>query len=126
MMVDDTPPLQPGNEAFKRKLIDRGKDVSGERKARLLSEDAETSMASESMEAAMAAPPGAISIICLNCRGLGDPEAVNKLRNFIQRQSPGLVFLSETKRSASEMENVKKKIKGYERSPLTLEDDLEE
>jgi len=51
MTVDDTLPLQPGNEAFKRKLIDRGKGVSGERKARLVSEDPETPMSSKSVEA---------------------------------------------------------------------------
>jgi len=54
-----------------------------------------------------------MSIICLNCCKLGDPEVVNKLGKFVWRQSPSLFFLSETKRSASEMENVKKKIKGY-------------
>jgi len=52
MMIDDTLPLQPGNEALKRQIIDMGKGVSGEHKARLLSENAEAPMPSESVEAA--------------------------------------------------------------------------
>jgi len=67
-----------------------------------------------------------MSIICLNCRGVGDQEAVSKLRNFLRRQSLSLVFLSETKRSASKMENVKKKMKGYEGVAADARGDMKE
>lgn len=35
--------------------------------------------------------------LCLNCRGLGQPEAVQELRSLIQLHRPWLVFLSETR-----------------------------
>ena len=54
-----------------------------------------------------------MSIFCLNCRGLGDPRAVNNLRLALRRYSPSLVFLSETKLPAASMDNIKRKIGNY-------------
>jgi len=48
--------------------------------------------------------PARINVsLCLNCRGLGETEAVKDLCALLQRFSPRLVFLSETKRSKTEM-----------------------
>ena len=38
-----------------------------------------------------------MKILCLNCRGLGRPEAVQELRSLVQLHRPSLVFLSETR-----------------------------
>jgi len=54
-----------------------------------------------------------MSILCLNCRGLGDPWAVNNLRLVLRRYSPSLVFLSETKQSVAGMEAIKRKLGNY-------------
>ncbi|KAJ8438338.1 hypothetical protein Cgig2_013386 [Carnegiea gigantea] len=103
--------LQPGNEAFKRKLIDRGEIPSGERKAHLISD---MKVSSEIPITTEATPPRAMSIICLNCRGLGDPEAVSKLRTFLQKHSPSLVSLSKIKHSSLEIEMIKKKFRNFD------------
>jgi len=55
-----------------------------------------------------------MSLICLNCRGLGDPKAVSKLRNFLWRHSPCLVFLSETKHSSLKMLKIKKRLRDFD------------
>ena len=47
-----------------------------------------------------------MSILCLNCQGLGNPQVVYDLRGFLRRMSPKVVFLSETKRSKQDMEAV--------------------
>ena len=44
-----------------------------------------------------------MSLLCLNCRGLGKPRAVDNLRLIIEDCKPSLVFLSETKLSVTEM-----------------------
>ena len=41
--------------------------------------------------------PGTMKILCLNCRGLGQPEAVRDLRSLCELHRPVLVFLSETR-----------------------------
>ena len=51
-----------------------------------------------------------MSVFCLNCRGLGDPRAVDNLRLVLRRNSPSLVFLSETKLSVAGMDSVKRKL----------------
>jgi hypothetical protein len=33
-----------------------------------------------------------MKILCLNCRGLGQPEAVQEVRSLIKLHGPGLVF----------------------------------
>jgi hypothetical protein len=42
-------------------------------------------------------PPGTMKILCLNCRGLGQPEAVRDLCSLCELHRPTLVFLSETR-----------------------------
>ena len=51
-----------------------------------------------------------MSILCYNCRGLGEAQAVADLRSLIRRNSPKIVFLSETKRSGTEMEVIRRKM----------------
>lgn len=41
--------------------------------------------------------PGAMKILCLNCRGLGRPEAGQELRSLVKLHRPWVVFLSETR-----------------------------
>jgi len=50
-----------------------------------------------------AGPQGSMSILCYTCRGLGDPQVVDKLHNLVRRRSPTLVFLAETKKLGIEM-----------------------
>jgi hypothetical protein len=38
-----------------------------------------------------------MKILSMNCRGLGQPEAVQEVRSFIQLHRPVLIFLSETR-----------------------------
>ena len=45
-------------------------------------------------------------VLCLNCQGLGEAQAVKDLCALLRRYSPRLVFLSETKRSRLEMESI--------------------
>jgi len=39
-----------------------------------------------------------MSVLCVNCRGLGEAQTVSNLRSLIRRYSPKIVFLSETKK----------------------------
>lgn len=55
-----------------------------------------------------------MSIFSLNCRGLGDPQAVENLRLVLRRYSPKLVFLSETKKTASAMAVVKERLGNFD------------
>ncbi|KAK6132366.1 hypothetical protein DH2020_033887 [Rehmannia glutinosa] len=48
-----------------------------------------------------------MSIICWNCRGLGNPRTIQELRNTIRSKSPQLVFLCETKCNSPVIENLK-------------------
>jgi len=43
-------------------------------------------------------------ILAWNCRGLGNPRAVRALRGLVREEDPDILFLSETKRKATEME----------------------
>jgi len=58
-------------------------------------------------------PPSKMSILCFNCRGLGEFKTVDNLRPLIRRNSPKIVFLSETKRSGTEMELVRKRLGNF-------------
>lgn len=42
-------------------------------------------------------PPSTMKILCLNCRGLGQSEAVRELRSLCELHRPWVVFLSETR-----------------------------
>ena len=57
-----------------------------------------------------ATPPGAISIMSWNCRGLENPWAVQALKGVIRREDSSLVFLMETKLNVEEMRKVKRDI----------------
>ncbi|XP_074267317.1 uncharacterized protein LOC141590643 [Silene latifolia] len=54
-----------------------------------------------------------MNCLSLNCRGLGNPDAVGGLRNLIRRKAPALVFLCETKLSSSEMRRITSSLEGY-------------
>ncbi|KAF7824053.1 hypothetical protein G2W53_022197 [Senna tora] len=61
----------------------------------------------DSSAACEAAPPGFMSHICWNCRGLGTPRAVRDLKRLNQDKRPSLIFLMETKAKASAMKRLK-------------------
>jgi hypothetical protein len=48
-----------------------------------------------------------MKILCLNCRGCGQPEAVQELRLLVEHYRPEIVFLSETKMLAEKAQNLK-------------------
>ncbi|KAK6144547.1 hypothetical protein DH2020_021367 [Rehmannia glutinosa] len=48
-----------------------------------------------------------MSILCWNCRGLGNPRTIHELRDFIRSKAPQLVFLSETKCKAPIVDKIK-------------------
>lgn len=43
-----------------------------------------------------------MSLLSLNCRGLGNPSRVHNLRDLIRREAPSLIFLSERKLHSGE------------------------
>ncbi|KAE8657927.1 hypothetical protein F3Y22_tig00116976pilonHSYRG00123 [Hibiscus syriacus] len=53
------------------------------------------------------APPGAMTIFCWNCRGLGNPATVRELRRMISKKDPMLVFVSETKLRKNKTEAIR-------------------
>ncbi|XP_074301321.1 uncharacterized protein LOC141632701 [Silene latifolia] len=55
-----------------------------------------------------------MNLFSLNCRGLGNPDVVGRLRNLIRREAPIVLFLCETKLSDSEMRKVRMLIDGYD------------
>ncbi|XP_074289614.1 uncharacterized protein LOC141614766 [Silene latifolia] len=55
-----------------------------------------------------------MSLLSLNCRGLGNPSAVSGLRNLLRNEAPALVFLSETKLSGEEFRRVRASFDEYE------------
>ncbi|XP_074318903.1 uncharacterized protein LOC141655738 [Silene latifolia] len=55
-----------------------------------------------------------MNLLSLNCRGLGNPDAVGGLRNLIRREAPIVLFLCETKLSGSEWCNISRSLDGYE------------
>ncbi|XP_074299050.1 uncharacterized protein LOC141630070 [Silene latifolia] len=54
-----------------------------------------------------------MSILSLNCRGLGHPDAVGALRHLLRREAPAMVFLCETKLSGHEIRTVRAKFDSY-------------
>lgn len=57
-----------------------------------------------------AAPPVTMKTLCLNCRGCGQPEAVQELRLLVEQHSPEFVFLSETTMSEERAKNLRFKL----------------
>ena len=45
----------------------------------------------------MPAPPGPMSCLSWNCRGLGNPQTVDELVTLVGKKDPNVVFLMETK-----------------------------
>ncbi|XP_074297839.1 uncharacterized protein LOC141628625 [Silene latifolia] len=55
-----------------------------------------------------------MSLLCYNCRGLGNDPAVVRLRGLLQRENADMVILMETKLSGEEMRKVIVRLGGYE------------
>lgn len=53
------------------------------------------------------APPRAMSILCWNCRGLGNPWTIRDLRGLIQILNPFIVFLSKTKCFKNKIDSIR-------------------
>ncbi|XP_021742793.1 uncharacterized protein LOC110708878 [Chenopodium quinoa] len=53
-----------------------------------------------------------MSLLCWNCRGVGNPWTVQRLRKWSRAVSPDLVFISETKIGKEAVESIKGRI-GY-------------
>lgn len=51
-----------------------------------------------------------MKILCMNCRGLGQPEAVQELRSLCELHRPTLVFLSETRFFSNSVEGLLRKL----------------
>ena len=51
-----------------------------------------------------------MKILAWNCCGLGNPRAVRALRGLVKDEDPDIVFLSETKGTAPEMERIKRRL----------------
>lgn len=45
-----------------------------------------------------------------NCRGLGNPQAVRALKELIEEEDPGIIFLSETKLFVAEWDRMKARL----------------
>ena len=45
-----------------------------------------------------------MKIFSLNCRGLGNPETVGELHNFVRKEGPTIVFLMETRLQVRDLE----------------------
>ena len=52
-----------------------------------------------------------MNILCWNCRGLGNPQTVQELRDLIQAQDPLVVFLAETWLNKARLEEIKAQYK---------------
>ncbi|CAN0858065.1 hypothetical protein LINGRAHAP2_LOCUS7059 [Linum grandiflorum] len=50
-------------------------------------------------------------IMSWNCRGMGQPRAVQVLGELIQTHRPGIVILLETFANKSRMETIRRKVK---------------
>ncbi|XP_074303266.1 uncharacterized protein LOC141637717 [Silene latifolia] len=55
-----------------------------------------------------------MSLLSLNCRGLGNPDAVGGLRNLLRREAPAIVFLCETRLNSKEFGRVRACLDDYE------------
>ncbi|XP_074296923.1 uncharacterized protein LOC141627587 [Silene latifolia] len=55
-----------------------------------------------------------MKLLSLNCRGLGNPDAVGGLKNLVRRVAPTFIFLCETKLNSENMRKVKRRLDGYD------------
>ncbi|KAK9706380.1 hypothetical protein RND81_07G120400 [Saponaria officinalis] len=55
-----------------------------------------------------------MNLMSLNCRGLGNPDAVGGLRSLIRREAPAIAFLCETKLNGCEMKKIRCSFNGYD------------
>ncbi|XP_074299090.1 uncharacterized protein LOC141630115 [Silene latifolia] len=55
-----------------------------------------------------------MNLLSLNCRGLGNPDAVGGLKHLLRREDPSIVLFCETKLCSRDMQAVIRKIGGYE------------
>lgn len=51
-----------------------------------------------------------MNLLCWNCRGMGNPWSVCRLRRWSIAVTPDIVFLSETKVSKEKVEGIKERI----------------
>jgi exonuclease III len=51
-----------------------------------------------------------MSILCWNCRGLGNPRTVRDLCRLVKEKKPNLVFLIETKLRTDKLERIRIRI----------------
>jgi hypothetical protein len=47
-----------------------------------------------------------MKLLCLNCRGLGQPEAVREVHSLCKLHQPTVVFLSETRLFSDRVDNL--------------------
>lgn len=50
-----------------------------------------------------------MKVLAWNCRGLGNPKAINALKRIVITENPQMVFLQETKLHSHELERLKVK-----------------
>jgi hypothetical protein len=51
-----------------------------------------------------------MSLLCWNCRGLGQPRIVQELVRLVRELSPKIVFISETRQQATRVNNLKNRL----------------
>ena len=49
-------------------------------------------------------------VLAWKCRGFGNPRAVRALRGLVKDEDPDIIFLSETKCKAPEMERIRRRL----------------
>ncbi|KAK9678607.1 hypothetical protein RND81_11G222600 [Saponaria officinalis] len=55
-----------------------------------------------------------MKLLSLNCRGLGNPDAVGGLRSLLRREAPAITFLCETKLSSCEFKKMRSSMSDYD------------
>ncbi len=51
-----------------------------------------------------------MSLLSLNCRGLGNPQTVRELHTLVKHEGPDVVFLSETRLELKNLDKIRVKI----------------